>query len=300
MNYKQLIPYDDKVALYSNANIPSINKVQDTDMNNIKNVVNGVINGTNVMGNIVVDSIRSKNMFNTALVNEKNNIIVSGNIIYSSGLAGTAWTYANSNYYINLKAGTYKLSVFIDTTETSQYSGIKVLDNNNVVIASKENIGGTDVILTFTLNNDTNLGVMFKLDTGKIKVQLEEGNTSTPYTPYQNLDGQENYSEQEQMIGYWKDGRPVYKKTITYTGTMSASTQVPHGISNFDKLLDYSGYQISAGTSKPLPTLYIPNVANYGVSLYLASSTNLEFSLGTWAISNVTELCATIIYLKTS
>ena len=62
MNYKELISYDDKVNLYSNSNIPAENKVQDTDMNNIKNVVNGVINGTNVMGNIVVDSISSKNI----------------------------------------------------------------------------------------------------------------------------------------------------------------------------------------------------------------------------------------------
>lgn len=43
------------------------------------------------------------------------------------------------------------------------------------------------------------------------------------------------YSENEQMIGYWKDGKPLYQKTINFGALPNAITKnVAHGISNLD------------------------------------------------------------------
>lgn len=50
----QTITYGDKSYLNENANIPTTNKVQDTDMNEIKSVVNNNANElTNIMGKIL-------------------------------------------------------------------------------------------------------------------------------------------------------------------------------------------------------------------------------------------------------
>ena len=53
-------------------------------------------------------------------------------------------------------------------------------------------------------------------------IQLEEGNTTSAYSPYQNLNGEENYSTVETKIGKWL-GKPLYRKVLTGT-TPTTST----------------------------------------------------------------------------
>lgn len=54
------ITYANKVALNQNSSIPDINKVNATDMNEIKRVVNGTINGSIRMGNIQTNGLIMK------------------------------------------------------------------------------------------------------------------------------------------------------------------------------------------------------------------------------------------------
>ena len=108
------------------------------------------------------------------------------------------------------------------------------------------------------------------------------------------IEEKQTYSTEEKRIGTWVDGKPLYRKTIIYTGSMSANVQIAHNISNFGELVNYFGSQYSSNTYKPLPTIYVPNVSNYGVSLYLVDNSKCEMVLGTWAISNVSKITLTL------
>lgn len=56
------------------------------------------------------------------------------------------------------------------------------------------------------------------------------------------------YSEEEREIGVWKDGKPLYEKTITgTTNSSNLETQVNHGISNLDTVVSIEG-SIRCGT----------------------------------------------------
>lgn len=56
----------------------------------------------------------------------------------------------------------------------------------------------------------------------------------------------ENYSTDEQIIGTWIDGKPLYQRTITGTSP-SASGDMPLGLTNVDKIFIDSGY-LEAGS----------------------------------------------------
>lgn len=79
-----LITYDDKVFLNENASIPDVNKVKDTDMNQIKSVVNGNYTET-------TDSI---NEINTNL----GGIILWTNPNPTSSFAAQTITLSSSDY----------------------------------------------------------------------------------------------------------------------------------------------------------------------------------------------------------
>lgn len=48
------------------------------------------------------------------------------------------------------------------------------------------------------------------------------------------LSNNSTYSTTEQVVGTWIDGKPIYRKTIAYTGTAlsSGTTSIQHNISN--------------------------------------------------------------------
>ena len=51
------------------------------------------------------------------------------------------------------------------------------------------------------------------------------------------------YSEDETVIGEWVDGRPIYRKVINSTSSLSAGfNYINHGINNFDKLVNHRLY----------------------------------------------------------
>lgn len=95
------ITYEDKQYLNQNADIPAINKVQDTDMNEIKSVVN---NNATELTNVINAEVYSTNEVKT------NKIWINGKPIYRKIITGTkssGWTdisLSNINYdtiYIN-------------------------------------------------------------------------------------------------------------------------------------------------------------------------------------------------------
>lgn len=44
------------------------------------------------------------------------------------------------------------------------------------------------------------------------------------------------YSNNEQIVGTWTNGKPLYEKTLEFEASSSSWTDYPHGISNIDKI----------------------------------------------------------------
>lgn len=104
-----MITYEDKVALYENTDIANINKVTASDMNEIKNVVNGMIeSGSNNNGSWIKYSdgtlIQYGNV--TKSINVKNKSSVSG-WYYDDGYAiNFPINFSDTNYFAEVKSAT--------------------------------------------------------------------------------------------------------------------------------------------------------------------------------------------------
>lgn len=98
-----------------------------------------------------------------------------------------AWSYANSNWKVSLKAGTYTLSWDVDTAaSTSTSDGLAVYPSSGSVIytatgnSSPFNAVGSGS-KTFTLESATDIGVMMKTYEGVVRLKLEHGPIATPW-----------------------------------------------------------------------------------------------------------------------
>ena len=205
--------------------------------------LNGLLDGEEALGNIVVDSIRSKNMF-------------MGSISQFNSTGGTGTTYryfklpkANTTYTLTLKA---KTSFTGNGNTYLGFTGNGGDANNGYTWALRSNTTATTG-QTITINNSGTYQYVslftndenWALIIDSFDIQLEEGTTATNYMPYQNLDGKEIYSTGEKIVGTWIDGKPIYRKVISYTNssTIGATGQVsnvniPHGISNLGTTID--------------------------------------------------------------
>ncbi len=129
-------------------------------------------------------------------------------------------------------------------------------------------------ILPYTLNS----GSQMKVSIGRTVVQYANAaktyNGSTVYSvahytkttdsAMSVTDGNE-YSTDEQVVGKWIDGSPVYQKTIDL-GALPNSTikTVAHGISNLKSVIEFDA--IAVGTFSSTGTYYAFHLPNVGQS----------------------------------
>lgn len=63
-----------------------------------------------------------------------------------------------------------------------------------------------------------------------------------------------SYSTEEQVIGKWVNGKPLYQKTINFGALPNATAKyVAHGVANLDRVVD-----LKAVTAIPAMHIYIP------------------------------------------
>lgn len=108
-----------------------------------------------------------------------------------------------------------------------------------------------------------------------------------------------HYSLNEQVIGTWIDGKPLYQKTI-HVGALTKDTnwhEVPHGISNFKKLVDIKGVcdNDNAPTESYPISGYRPNMTN---GFIFSASVSSIFYMNNW--NNIIDCYVTIQYTKTT
>lgn len=118
-------------------------------------------------------------------------------------------------------------------------------------------------------------------------------------------DGSENqiYSYDETPIGTWVSGEIIYRKVIP-CGTLPNKTDktVAHGISNFNHIIQVSGFCKDADKSKsyPLPFPYDNGSTGVGSIGIWVDKTNITIScLGTY-YPNIIETYVILEYTKTT
>lgn len=145
-------------------------------------------------------------------------------------------------------------------------------------------------------------GVLTDLDS----IQITSGDTQLTYEAYiepkifvkndndiyeQFTDKQEeNYSNQERIIGTWIDGKPLYTKVVSYTptdiiGAKGTETHVyiNHNISNFGQLC---GIKCYTSDNYIVPTFGLDGNNNfYGLRLRQVGTTAIDMYIinDTWA-----------------
>lgn len=89
-----------------------------------------------------------------------------------------------------------------------------------------------------------------------------------------------SYSTTEQKTPFvWIDGKPIYKKTFSFTLDNADSTTVNHGISDFGLLIKFEGTVVqSSAKNVPIPRTLIDT--NYQVGLEGVTTTSFEIDVG--------------------
>lgn len=118
---------------------------------------------------------------------------------------------------------------------------------------------------------------------------------SSPVVP-PKMEAKHNYSTEEQIVGTWIDGKPIYEKTLVITSFTGGDSTVNHNIENMDvttaRVID--GYYLVFG-SVPIPPNCYYNADAY-TTTYIDNNTTIHLRLGnTWTC---TKVVITIQYTK--
>ena len=93
--------------------------------------------------------------------------------------------------------------------------------------------------------------------------------------PSGNMEGH-HYSTNEQIVGTWIDGKPLYEKTIDFGTLPSTNTKtVSHGVLNWDIIFVYNAFSIHKETnnnySDPIPFAH-PSTASSMIAIEIQDS----------------------------
>lgn len=146
--------------------------------------------------------------------------------------------------------------------------------------------------------NDKNIGELSSLNTT---------NKSNLVSAINEVNNKFNYSIEEQVIGKWVDGKPIYRKTITFTTTIkqNETTPIAHNIKNAKNIfIDFSASFMEANIgasdyiSYNFPLIgYSGNITDK-VYCYV-NLTNINFyANGNWATNWTKHI--TLNYTKTT
>ena len=120
---------------------------------------------------------------------------------------------------------------------------------------------------------------------GKLTI-TQNGKTLGEFTANQSTDTtivleNSSYSTSEvKTSATWIDGKPIYKKTFSFTLANAEATTVNHGISNFGLLIRFEGAVVQSGTKNvPIPRT-LANL-NYQIGLEGVTTTSFEIDVGT-------------------
>ena len=108
-----------------------------------------------------------------------------------------------------------------------------------------------------------------------------------------------NYSIDEQVVGTWIDGKPIYRKVI-YFGSLpnKATKSVAHNITNLDVIVDFYGLTCDS-TNVYIPLPATNNISNAYTTYILIDATNISIRNGA-DMSDYVRTYITLEYTKTT
>lgn len=133
---------------------------------------------------------------------------------------------------------------------------------------------------------------------------VTKANADTFNTMQDNIEEEINklntYSTEEQIVGTWIDGKPLYEKTIIKTGGLSTGdNNIEHGINGLKHVIDESTTLTYANNT----SYHLPVVGSSGSSVTFYISANQEtFNIrvinDSW--SSLATVYTTLLYTKTT
>ena len=141
-------------------------------------------------------------------------------------------------------------------------------------------------------------------------LQIEEGGVATDFTEAMQFEYQEQYFLGEHKIGYWLDGKPLYRKIISlgasHFGSGEATTgkniDIAHGIANIKDIVKMEDIWSTNKQYRRFPSNYYGNAGWDGQ--YYCTATNICFELGSAIynrlIAETTFLYIVLYYTKTT
>lgn len=101
------------------------------------------------------------------------------------------------------------------------------------------------------------------------------------------------YSTEEQVIGTWIDGKPVYQKTVSITNPVSGDTL----LSNVANLISATGQFIHNDKKYSFP---YSDEAGYKCYTFTNTANSNEFNLDISRFGGITNCIVNMIYTKTT
>lgn len=181
--------------------------VNATNLNAVQTNVEDVFNGTVPMGNIKVDTVTSKNLFNIdGEVNVRGNTggiepglnTVSGNVL-TSNINGNN-EYAVGQKLPNLSGKTVTFSAKLYSKGNADGGGIAIFDNNTQKAAPAIVNTGDYVTYTYTATSDNIVFGFYSVNGTEAQftdIQVEIGDTRTSWAEYQDFDTAKFYDKTE-------------------------------------------------------------------------------------------------------
>ncbi len=114
---------------------------------------------------------------------------------------------------------------------------------------------------------------------GGAVVNVQNDSTTDTYSCDFINENKEIYSTDEQVIGKWIDGKPIYRKVVELGNLPNTSSvQINHNISNIDKIIRIYGYAQEVGNIwfLPLPNAGAANSTQTN-SVTLSASKNVVY-----------------------
>ena len=178
-----------------------------------------------------------------------------------STISSSSYTFSDNKITIS--------NLTISNLMSYQNYGTFYLKCTDLVSSSQDNKPISKGIETFSYGeNDLQVN-------GDLYVADEDGNNKANIL--------KPYSSSEKVVGYWTDGKPIFRKVVDLGSMPNATTKnVAHSISNLDKVIAIRGMCTNGTTTFPLPYAMALTYATneYDFSIYV-NATNIVIATGT-------------------
>ena len=218
------------------------------------------------------------------------NVAVEGNGNYATSGANTIW-FSNSRTTMGWIWGS--------PNQGSTLTDLENFLNNN------------DVWVVFDLATETSLsvsGANIPTFAGQNNIYNDCGNIQSIEYYNSKADesadmdkaiGKHSYSLDEQIVGWWIDGRPIYEKTVYGAGGVTGDFTITHGISNLDRVLSYTGSVNDTQYSTYGDKWVLPRMANPFIGIDSVTSTVIKVINPSAFSTRLVDWYITLRYIKT-